>query len=149
TLIQERDKNINNGKDLWRQCKTAYPHLKFCGKCPTQLQKWSHRVAILDQIKECLIFLNTYAEKMVKKQIKGYSHQQLRDHGLPYKVSGESPSVKNDRKKRQERMFYTTDGKEEFFENHIKLINGFRLHFFPDIKNGCIHIAHIGTHLKL
>lgn len=149
SLVQERDQNIRKGKELWEQCGREYAHLRFCGKSSSQLQRWSHGAILLKQVKKCFAQLESYAEKMGKKQVKGYSHQQLRCQGLPYEVSGESSAVKNDRKKKEQRMFYTPDGQKEFFENHVKLANGFRLHFFPATQNGIIYVGYIGPHLKL
>jgi len=149
SLIQDRDRNVRKGKELWAQCKKEYPYLQFCGKCPSQLQNWSSGLVVLNQAKECFYQLNLYAEKMTKRQVKGYSHQQLRGQGLLHEVSGESSSVRNDHKKKEQRMFYTPDGRKEFFEKHAKLANGFRLHFFPKPQNGIIYIGYIGPHLKL
>jgi|LGOV01.1.fsa_nt_gb hypothetical protein len=148
-LIQNQEENIKSGKELWKQCSKLYPRLKYCGKTPAQLQSWSHSTTVLNQIKNCFHHLNSYADEMSKNNVKGFSCQQLRDIGFQFEVSGESSSVKNDKKKKEQRMFYTANGNKEFFENHAKLAHGFRLHFFPDPQNGIIHIGYIGPHLKL
>ncbi len=76
-------------------------------------------------------------------EVQGYSHQQLKNQGLLYEVSGESTSVRNNQKKKKQRMFYLPDGRKEFFESHAKLANGFRLHFFPEPQKGVIYIGYM------
>ena len=57
--------------------------------------------------------------------------------------------VKQTPKLKKERLFYLPNGNSVFFENHVKLSKGFRIHFFPDPKNEIIYIGYIGKHLKL
>ena len=65
--------------------------------------------------------------------VKGYSHQQLREMGLNHEVSGESTRISQNTKLKKGRIFYLSDGSSVFFENHVKLSKGFRIHFFPGI----------------
>lgn len=148
-LIKKRNECIRTGRELWNQRKELYSFLTFCGKTSSQLQNWSHGTNTFHQVKKALSVLNTYAEKMKIKSVNGYSHQQLRELGLNYDVSGESGTVSQNRELRKEREFYLPDGNLVFFENHIKLSNGFRIHFYPDPQNGNINIGYIGTHLNL
>jgi hypothetical protein len=120
--------------------------LEFCGKTQKQLQKWSHGGILLSQVKKVLTCLNSYVENM-KKGIWNYSHQKLREHGLNYEVSGESSSVYQDEKLRKPRTFSLPSGEEKYFENHIKLPSGYRLHFFVDDENRQVFIGYIGSHL--
>ena len=93
--------------------------------------------------------MNTYSKEMSINAVKGYSHQQLQKFGLSHDVSGESLTVHNNPKLRKKREFHLPDGNLVFFENHIKLSNGFRIHFYPEPQKGIIYIGYIGPHLKL
>lgn len=148
-LVEKRNKRIATGRTLWNQRKVLFPFLKFCGKTSPQLQCWSHGGNVFQQVKKALTVLNTYAEKMSAKTVDGYSHKQLQESGLNHDVSGESATVSQNRKLRKEREFYLPDGSLVFFENHIKLSNGFRIHFYPEPQNGIISVGYIGHHLKL
>ena len=148
-LVEKRNERIATGRILWAQREELFPFLNFCGKTSPQLQHWSHGENIFQQVKKALTVLNTYAKRIRAKTVNGYSHQQLRELGLNHGVSGESATVSQNRKLRKEREFYLPDGRLVFFENHIKLSNGFRIHFYPEPQNGIINIGHIGHHLKL
>ena len=93
--------------------------------------------------------VSKFCEKWRNGEYKEYRHQYLSEHGLSTEVSGESVTVGQDSSLRNLRMFWLEDGRREYCENHVKLPNGFRMHFFPDALNKCIHIAYIGPHLKL
>ena len=54
----------------------------------------------------------------------------------------------NDQRLKREREFWLPKGRKEIFENHVKLSNGYRVHFFPDNQTKHIFIGHIGQHLK-
>jgi hypothetical protein len=62
-------------------------------------------------------------------------------------VSGESKNVKNNPKLKKERIFFLPNGTKQFFEKHIKLSGGFRLHFYPDETQKKIYIGYVGPHL--
>ncbi|MCP4137424.1 MAG: hypothetical protein GY754_41035 [bacterium] len=148
-LINIRNENLKNGKQLWAQRKTLFPHLIFCGNTSSQFQRWSYGTGIYSQAREALTCLNNYAEGMKTGAIKGYSHDSLRDSGLSFKVTGESKTVKQDPRLRKEREFnLPSNGEKKFFENHVKLSSGFRIHFFPEPSGGIIYIGHVGPHLK-
>ena len=70
--------------------------------------------------------------------------EYLRDLGLAAEVSGESDSVNNDPKKKKERMFWLDDGRQVYCENHIKLPDGYRLHFYADAVNKRVYVAYLG-----
>lgn len=148
-LIDERNERIANGRALWEKKIDHFPFLVFCGKTSSQLQRWSHGNDIFQQAKDALAGLNNYAEKMKIGKTKGYSDQQLRDSGLGFMVSGESLTVKQTPKLRKEREFYLPNGDKMFFETHVKLMNGFRIHFFPEPAGGVIYVGYIGPHLRL
>jgi len=148
-LVTKRNSNISNGRELWKTRNEFFPFLNFCGKASQQLQSWRYGKDIFKQIKEVLTCLNIYTGKMNDGIIQGYSHQKLREIGLNYEVSGESQTVHQNPRLKKERLFYLPNGNSVFFENHVKLSKGFRIHFFPDPQNNIIYIGYIGKHLRL
>jgi hypothetical protein len=148
-LLQARNAAIQTGQTLWDQRTANYPLLEFCGKAPTQLQNWTHLTAIFNQVKQSLDILQLFAEQWQNGTIRQYSHASLQTLGLSQDVSGESASVSNHPRKKEERIFYLLNGNKEYFENHIKLSHGFRIHFFPDSRVKKVHIGYIGPHLSL
>jgi len=73
----------------------------------------------------------------------------LRNEGLSHKVSSESESVGNDPSLRKLREFWLPNGYKAYFENHIKIARGYRIHFFPNKETKSIYVGYIGKHLKL
>ena len=126
-----------------------FSHLTLCGDAPQQLRDWSTGKTILDQVKESLTRLNMFCEKWLDGVYANYQHELLRDVGLNHKVSGESKSVRGNRKLISLREFWLPEGRKEIFENHIKLSNGYRIHFFVEHQSKRIYVGYIGPHLKL
>jgi len=148
-FVAQRNKRITRGRDLWHERSNLYPFLEFCGKAPAQIQDWAHQPSIFKQMKESLNALNSFSKKWLGELVPDYSHNRIKGEGLNHRVSGESSSVNNDPRKREKRMFYLPDGRKEYFENHVKLAQGFRLHFYPDSNSKKIYVAYIGPHLLL
>ena len=148
-LLQQRNILIQNGRALWEQRLINYPDLEFCGKSPSQLQNWSSLPSILNQAIQAFDVLQIFSEQWENGIRDNYSHAALRELGLTQEISGESSSVSNSAKKRNERIFYLSDGHRQYFENHIKLSHGFRIHFYPDSDARKVHIGYIGPHLSL
>ena len=148
--IRQRQKmNISSGKGLYEQRKILYPELELCGKTQSQLTIWPHSHSTLEQVIESLAVLNKFCEQWQQDIFPDYSHQTLRELGLNHQVSGESTTVKQTPKLLRSRQFYLPTGKKVDFENHIKLSNGIRLHFYPEAENRLIYIGYIGSHLPL
>lgn len=145
SIVEERNKNISNGKELWLKRKELYPKLNFCGRTSSQLQVWNFNKTIFDQVKNALLILNENADEL----ITNYSHEILRELGLANKVSGESTTVLHNPRLKGERLFYLPNGEIAFFENHVKLPQGIRMHFYIDSNEKIIHIGYIGNHLHL
>lgn len=143
-----RDAALQNGRHLWQNRTERYPHLTFCGKTETQLCAWRQSEAVFEQVKQTLNILEEFSRQWQARTISDYSHDALRQLGLPHRVSGESESCAQDGKRRRERTFYLPNGMAAYFENHVKLANGQRIHFFPDNATRRIHIAYIGAHLS-
>jgi hypothetical protein len=148
-LLQMRNDLIHSGRALWEQRSVFYPNLEFCGKAPIQLKTWSALPKVLSQVQRSLDILQTFAELWKEGKVKQYSHQCLKDCGLPSEVTGESLTVYNHPDKRECRMFYLPSGNKEYFENHIKLSHGYRIHFFPNPNDKKVYIGHVGPHLPV
>lgn len=144
-----RTTDVRSGKALLAQWSTLYPFLSYCGKVPEQLVAWSHGLSILEWAKEALEMLNLFSEKWRDREIAAYSHAALRELGLNHEVSGESASVRNDPSLRACREFWLPSGEKAYFEEHVKLSQGYRLHFYPDPMERAIFIGYIGKHLPL
>ena len=107
-----------------------------------------------DELFQNKIILCVEVEKQVSKLDSNIFIQTLSilrdiDSGIKnlhdFNASGESKSVEQDLKLKKLREF-DIDGKKEYFQNHIKLSGGYRIHYFE--KNSNIYIGYIGTHLK-
>ena len=148
-LRDQRNSLIKSGKELIEKQEQFFPNLIFCGVAPQQLNTWSASNTTLTQVKESLSSLNTFCEKWRDGTYESYRHELLRDVGLNHKVSGESETVMRDPRLKGQREFWLPEGRKEVFENHVKLSNSYRLHFFPDSQTRRVYIGHIGPHLKL
>ena len=147
-LVSLRNASIRSGRSIWEKREELFIHLKFCGEVQRQLCSWTHQISILQQAHNALDCLNTFSEQWQASIYQDYSHNALHSLGLTQEVSGESDSCANNPKRRNERTFYLDNGYPAYFENHIKLSHGFRLHFFADSKNKTIHVGYIGPHLS-
>jgi len=93
--------------------------------------------------------MNNFVEKWRNNVYLDYRHQFLSACDLAAEVSGESTSVNNDSKKKAEREFFLPMGRKVYCENHVKLPDGFRMHFYPDSATKTIYVVYLGTHLTL
>jgi hypothetical protein len=148
-LLEKRNNLIHSGKMILDEKESFFPGLIFCGKATQQLRNWSAGHIILDQVKDSLTVLNRFCEAWRNNDYPAYNHVTLRTLGLNHEVSGEKSNVLNNPRLRAEREFWLPEGRKEVFQNHVKLNNGFRLHFFPDPSSKIIFIGYIGPHLKL
>ncbi len=148
-FLSERNDLLKKAADLYNQWGFLFPNLQYCGKVQEQLLNWSQKDSIFSQVVESLTILNKFSQKWKEGNIGSYSHEILREIGLNHQVSGESDSVINNATLRKQREFYLPVGVKKFFENHIKLTNGYRIHFYPDLDSKTLFIGYIGKHLKL
>ena len=148
-LLSARNSSLESGKEIVHRFDEFYPALSLCGKTVQQLNNWSASLTVLDQVKESLTVLNTFSSKWQSNQIVEYISDTLTDLGLSFQVSGESRTVRNNPRLRREREFWLPSGRQEYFEQHIKLSLGYRLHFFPDSETQQIYVGYIGPHLRL
>ena len=145
----ERASLISSGKQLLADWSGNYEQLTPCGKTLDQLGSWSHHPSILTQVIESLSVLNIFAAQWAAKELPNYSDRTLRELGLNHEVSGESTTVANDPTLRKYREFWLPAGSKEFFEKHIKLAMGFRIHFFCEQTSRKVYVGYIGPHLPL
>ena len=149
-LKQRRNALLSSAKDIWLQRADLFPHLTLLpNQIGTSLQGWSARHDVLLKARDALNVLESLSDKWLAGEYVEYRHEYLRDLGLAAEVSGESDSVANDPKKKKERMFWLDDGRQVYCENHIKLPDGYRLHFYADAANKRVYVAYLGPHLTL
>lgn len=149
-LKQRRNALLNTAKDIWLKRKELFPHITLLSnQIGTSLQGWSARTDVLFKARDALNVLESFGEKWLTGEYVEYRHEYLRDVGLAAEVSGESSSVNDDPKKKKERMFWLDDGRQVYCENHVKLPDGYRLHFYADSIDKRIYVAYLGPHLTL
>lgn len=149
TLLEKRNASLSSGREIVNKLHDFYPGIFLCGKAAQQLNNWSCSLSILDQVKLSMEKLSQFVSEWEKGNFLYYRSESLREIGLPFQVSGESERVNNCPRLREEREFWLPCGHREFFEQHIKMSSGYRLHFYPDSENKKIYIGYIGPHLKL
>lgn len=149
-LTLRRNSLLDNAKNIWLQRASLLPNLTLLpNQIGTALQSWSARPDILLKSRDALNILDQFCAKWNSGEYVEYRHEYLRDLGLAAEVSGESASVNNDARKKNERMFWLEDGRHVYCENHVKLSDGYRMHFYPDSEEKRIYVAYLGPHLTL
>jgi hypothetical protein len=148
-LLEQRNASILSGKEIVNRLVELYPKVVLCGKAAQQLNNWSASSTILTQVKQSLLSLSQFALKWQKGKFTNYNTDALRESGLAFQVSGESETVRTNPTLRREREFWLPCGRKEYFEQHIKMSFGYRLHFYPDNETCEIFVGYIGPHLKL
>lgn len=149
-LKNRRNVLLNDAKCIWLQRSDLFPHLTLlANQIGTSLQSWSARKDVLLKARDALNMLELFCAKWLVGEYVEYRHEYLRNLGLAAEVSGESESVNKDSKKKKERMFWLEDGRQVYCENHVKLPDGFRMHFYPDAEEKRIYVAYLGSHLTL
>ncbi|VAW86401.1 hypothetical protein MNBD_GAMMA16-2236 [hydrothermal vent metagenome] len=150
SLQNLRDKRLQTGTDIWENRNLFFPCLYLLdNELKNQLCTWPHKPTILHKAKDALLVINEFVQRWQKGEFSYYQHSHLITCGLSAEVSGESLSVKQDPKKRVEREFWLPEGKKVFCENHVKLQDGFRLHFHVSDTKKVIYIVYLGPHLSL
>jgi hypothetical protein len=143
----EHDQAIRNSRELWNARNTTYPHLRFCGKAKQQIANWRYSDEIFKHVKDSLNGLEQFATQWTAGTITAFSHAAL----IPVvgrRSSGESESTNKNAECIGLRTFRKDDGNNEYFEDHIKLPNLFRIHFLADESQKVFHVGYIGPHLK-
>ncbi len=149
-LENVRNSLIKDANDIWNNRAVLFPNLTLLSnQIGTALKTWSHRHDVLIKARDALYILELFSSNWKKHQYVDYRHAILRSLGLAADVSGESASIRNDAKKRNERMFWLDDGRQVYCENQVKLADGYRLHFYPDQNTRHIYVAYLGPHMSI
>ncbi|WP_157674125.1 hypothetical protein [Endozoicomonas ascidiicola] len=148
-LENRRTEQLATGKELWSKRREFFDSLEFIDDFGAQLRTWGHRADILSKVRETLLCMNDFARRWKAGEFTDYQHEHLATCGLSAKVSGESPSVNNDPRKRKEREFWLPKGVKVNCQNHVTLPDGYRLHFYPESSEKTIYVAYLGAHLPL
>lgn len=149
-LKQRRNALLGNANDIWLRRADLFPHLTLlANQIGTALQGGSARKDVLIKARDALSVLELFCDKWLAGEYVEYRHEYLRDLGMAAEVSGESASVNDDPKKKKERNFWLEDGRQVYCENHVKLPDGYRMHFYPDVEEKRIYVAYLGPHLTL
>lgn len=148
-IQHELNISLVSGKEVISKFEDYYPNIFLCGKSMQQLNNWSASLHILEQVKQSFVVLNQFSQKWINDEYRYYDKEFLNQAGLAFQISGESETVRTTPKLRREREFWLPCGRKKFFDQHIKLSAGYRLHFYPDTTSRYIYIGYIGPHLRL
>ena len=144
-----RSEQLATGKELWSKREDFFAELSFLDEFGCQLKGWSHRSDILHKAREVLLCINDFVSRWKEGEFTDYQHEHLISCGLSAEVHGESSSVSNNASKRKEREFWLPTGRKVYCQNHVRLPDGYRLHFYPESSEKKIYIAYLGPHLTL
>jgi len=149
-LNQRRNALLSTAKEIWQRRTEFFPHLTLLdNQIGTSLKNWSARNDILTKARDALNVLESFCNQWIAGRYAEYRHEYLIELGLAAEVSGESNSVYDTPKKKKEREFWLENGQKIYCENHVKLPDGYRLHFYPEPAEKRIYIAYLGPHLTL
>jgi len=140
---------LHSGRQLLEECGSLYAHIELCGRSKEQLADWTHSVTVLNQVKDTFFVLDSFARRWIAGEFPAYSHEAVIACGLQHQLSGESQSIKQSPYLCRQREFWLPSGEKAFFEYHVKLAGGFRVHFYPDEHARRLYIGYIGPHLPL
>jgi hypothetical protein len=146
-LLARRDKLLQDAVDLWRQRGTLFPDLVFCPGVEQNLRPWPYGAGLLARVRNALSELQRFVSDWRDGLHFQYTFDALRAY-LP-SLSDESDTVKSDPVLAAFRKFRDEKGTSGFYYHHIKLQQGFRIHYLPDGGAKRIRIGYIGKHLKL
>lgn len=130
---------IQNGINLLSKLNDWFPDLVFIAHVQEQIKGLNGGTPQLRQIVCRLFELNNYCQSW---NSGGFDKTKLRN------VSPEGKTVRADADLRNKRVFKLPDGREEFFEWHLRLTpDAWRLYFLPDAVNRRFYIGYVGPHL--
>ena len=130
--------SVRNGQMLLEKSTEWFFKLEFVATAQTQIKQLSQGDQLAQLIKR-LLELHDYCTQWTEG---GFDADAL------LKCTTESQTVRNTPELRQHRIFSLPDGRERYFEWHIRLTpNEWRLHFWPDPETRLIYIGYVGKHL--
>jgi len=130
--------SICNGRDLLEKAPALFPALRICESARRQIQTLSGNETEFSWIRKAFAKANC---EMHKWQGGPFPHASL-----PGPASGESETVRDNPKLRNQRTFQTGCG-QEYFEHHMKHGTGFRIHYWIDANQKQLLIGYVGPHL--
>ncbi|MCG8352730.1 MAG: hypothetical protein MI924_33620, partial [Chloroflexales bacterium] len=139
--IDQKLQPVQTGVELWEQCSTLYPSLEFCIDVQKQLQKHASQKDQIKTIRLRLLYLEQYSQQW---RVSGGSFNNERLSG---NASPESQETLQHPEYGPKRRFQCPDGQRRVFSWHLKLFNGWRIHFYPDEERQTIIVGYIGPHL--
>jgi hypothetical protein len=132
--------SVQNGKDLLDRIEDWFPNLVVLDSAKDQVREMFAGTPQLRQFVNKLFELENYCQQW---KTGGFDKNSLAS-----KASPESASVRNDTHLRSFRIFRLPDGREEFFEWHLRLTpDEWRLFFLPDPANHKVYIGYVGRKL--
>lgn len=139
--IQERlQSSVQNGADLLKKASGWFPNLVLIDDVCRQIEQMGSGTPQLRQAVKKLFELEVYCA--------GWKNGGFDPDQLASKATPESNTVRDNPDLRQLRMFFLPDGREAFFEWHLRITpNAWRLHFYPDPERRKIAIGYIGPKL--
>jgi hypothetical protein len=146
-LIERRDLSLRSGNSLCNSLGDLFPSLTFCRSAEESLRTWRFGENLLSSVRNVLTEFERFCFDWQQNKFEGYSHEQLR--GYVPNLSDESSSVLQNPSLRAARVFRLPSGAKELFRFHVKLQNGFRVHYLPNGSDRRICVGYIGKHLPL
>jgi hypothetical protein len=146
-LTALRDAAINDALQLWTERTVLFPGLVFCPSIATNLRVWPFGSAILGRVRDLLTELDRFARDWQEGKFQQYTHESLKKY-VP-RVSDESETVANNPKLLASRTFRLPSREKATFFFHVKMQEGFRIHYLPDGCTRTMYIGYIGRHLPL
>jgi hypothetical protein len=123
---------VQNGIYMLSKIEDWFPNLIFLDSTKTQVEQMVAGTPQLRQVVNKLFELENYCKEWT----------------IASKVTPESASVRSDPRLRRMRVFRLPDGREEFFEWHLRLTpDEWRLFFLPDPTNHRMYVGYIGRKL--
>ncbi len=131
--------SIQTSAELWEQRRTLYPSLEFCAVVQGQLEKHKTSKENLKTIRLRLLYLEQYSQVWSKG---AFDNSHLSGNASP-----ESEATLQHPKYGSLREFDCPDGQKRQFSWHLKMHDGWRIHFYPDAERQVIIVGYIGPHL--
>ena len=134
--FEQREQYMKDFSDLLDSNKTHFTNLKFSDRIDKQL----------DSLDKCFFSEVLKALCDIECLFSFYDVTPNKIKSLFPKCSGESETVRNNPKLKNERSF-SFDGEQIECLEHIKFNDGLRIHYHANFKDRICYIGYIGRHL--
>lgn len=132
---------IQTSADVWKQRHILCPSLEFCAIVQDQLVEHAPQIDHIKAIRLRLLYLEQYSQQWRQSGGK-FNKDHLAGNASPERaVTLQHPDYG------PRRIFRCPDGQERTFSWHLKMFDGWRLHFYPDEERQTIIVGYIGPHL--